>query len=400
MAKQKFKITNWHAYNKAKAFRLRDSLTVWLDQSAMAVWTDSAQPEGPGRPLHCTGMAITTVLMMKRVFNLSLRALPGFVDSIFTLTKLPLRCPISKRAKTANISIKTPAWKEITHLAIDFNWAKGFWRRRAESPATWYRQAKSVVEAPSGSRQTHEIVCADLSLSGTTDRQILPGLINMSRIDITLNLADMFIYPFFILNGILIKKIDRRGIYCMISKTYQYFSTKENIGVNLCRISIAIVFMWIGILKFIPYEADSIVPFVANSPFMSFFYNDPTNYAQYMNHEGVLNEVNRAWHHTNNTYGYSNGLGIVEILFSLLILAHYLSPKIGFWGATLAFLTPFITLTFLIFTPETWVHGADAHTGFPYLSGAGRLVLKDTMMIATGFVAMVHSAKCIIKQNR
>lgn len=139
----------------------------------------------------------------------------------------------------------------------------------------------------------------------------------------------------------------------MMDKLYQYVSTKENVGINLCRISIAIVFMWIGLLKFIPYEADSIVPFVANSPFMSFFYNDPSNYTQFMNHEGELIEANRAWHHANNTYGYSTGLGIVEVIFSLLILAHYVSPKIGFWGATLAFLTPFVTLTFLIFTPET-----------------------------------------------
>ncbi len=157
----------------------------------------------------------------------------------------------------------------------------------------------------------------------------------------------------------------------MMDKLYQYVSTKENVGINLCRISIAIVFMWIGLLKFIPYEADSIVPFVANSPFMSFFYNDPSNYTQFMNHEGELIEANRAWHHANNTYGYSTGLGIVEVIFSLLILAHYVSSKIGFWGATLAFLTPFVTLTFLIFTPETWVSGQDSHTGFPYLSGAG-----------------------------
>lgn len=181
---------------------------------------------------------------------------------------------------------------------------------------------------------------------------------------------------------------------------YQFLSTRQNVGINLCRISIAIVFMWIGLLKFIPYEADSIVPFVANSPFMSFLYNDPENYAQYMNHEGQLIEAHRAWHHTNNTYGYSNGLGVVEVVFALLILSHYISPKLGFWGAALSFLTPFVTLTFLIFTPETWVHGADAHTGFPYLSGAGRLVLKDTMMIAAGFVAMVHSSQCILQQKK
>lgn len=185
---------------------------------------------------------------------------------------------------------------------------------------------------------------------------------------------------------------------------YEYLIEKvansEQLGVHLCRISIAIVFLWIGWLKFIPYEADSIVPFVANSPFMSWLYNDPANYLQYMNHEGALIPEHRAWHEMNNTYGYSNGLGVVEIAFALMLLAHYVSPKIGFVGVALCFLTPFVTYTFLIFTPETWVHGKDAHTGFPYLSGAGRLVLKDAMMCAAGFVAIVDSAKTILRRQR
>lgn len=173
----------------------------------------------------------------------------------------------------------------------------------------------------------------------------------------------------------------------------------DEFGVHLCRISIAIVFLWIGWLKFIPYEADSIVPFVAHSPFMSWLYNDPLNYLQYMNHEGVLNPAHRAWHEMNNTYGYSNGLGVVEITFALLLLGHYVSPKVGLVGAVLCFLTPFVTYSFLIFTPETWVHGQDAHTGFPYLSGAGRLVLKDAMMSAAAFVAMSDSAKAILRRQ-
>ncbi len=121
MAKQKFKITNWPTYNKA--LRQRGSLTVWLDESAIAAWTDSSSPEGRGRPLYYTDMAVTTVLMIKRVFNLSLRALQGFVDSVFTLMSLPLRCPdyslVSRRAKTVSISIKTPTRGEISHLVID-----------------------------------------------------------------------------------------------------------------------------------------------------------------------------------------------------------------------------------------------------------------------------------------
>ena len=43
----------------------------------------------------------------------------------------------------------------------------------------------------------------------------------------------------------------------------------DRVGLTLIRLSIAIVFIWIGLLKFVPYEADSITPFVANSPVMS-----------------------------------------------------------------------------------------------------------------------------------
>ncbi len=85
MAKQNFKITNWPSYNKA--LKQRGSLTVWLDESAIAAWTEKNTTERRGRPLHYSDMTITTVLMMKRMFGLSLRALQGFVDSIFKMIK-------------------------------------------------------------------------------------------------------------------------------------------------------------------------------------------------------------------------------------------------------------------------------------------------------------------------
>ncbi|WP_253382019.1 IS5 family transposase [unidentified bacterial endosymbiont] len=184
MAKQKFKITNWSAYNKA--LRQRGSLTVWLDESAIATWTEKAQPERRGRPLHYTDMAITTVLMMKRVFNLPLRALQGFVDSIFKQMALPLRCPdyslISKRAKSANINIKTPTRGEISHLVIDSTGLKVFgegeWKVRQHGSDRRRVWRKLHLAADS---VTHEIICADLSLSGTTDAQALPGLINQTH---------------------------------------------------------------------------------------------------------------------------------------------------------------------------------------------------------------------------
>lgn len=60
-----------------------------------------------------------------------------------------------------------------------------------------------------------------------------------------------------------------------ISRLYdnllQLAASSQTLGINLIRVAILIVFVWIGGLKFQNYEAEGIVPFVANSPFMSFF---------------------------------------------------------------------------------------------------------------------------------
>ena len=64
----------------------------------------------------------------------------------------------------------------------------------------------------------------------------------------------------------------------------------KNVGLNLIRVAILIVFVWIGGLKFAHYEAEGIVPFVANSPFMSFFYEKKApEYKEYKLKEGELN---------------------------------------------------------------------------------------------------------------
>ena len=107
MAKQKFKITNWRNYNKALINR--GSLTFWLDDETIQAWYESATPASRGRPQCYSDLAITTVLVIKRVFRLPLRATQGFIDSIFTLMDVPLRCPdytsVSKRAKSVNVRL-------------------------------------------------------------------------------------------------------------------------------------------------------------------------------------------------------------------------------------------------------------------------------------------------------
>ncbi|WP_407261536.1 transposase [Klebsiella pneumoniae] len=86
-------------------------LTFWLDDGAIQAWYESATPSSRGRPQRYSDLAITTVLVIKRVFRLTLRAAQGFIDSIFALMNVPLRCPdytsVSKRAKSVNVSFKT-----------------------------------------------------------------------------------------------------------------------------------------------------------------------------------------------------------------------------------------------------------------------------------------------------
>lgn len=60
------------------------------------------------------------------------------------------------------------------------------------------------------------------------------------------------------------------------------------------------------------------------------------------------------------------------------------------------------TLSFLITTPEAWVPAlGDANHGFPYLSGVGRLVIKDWNMLGAAFLTMTDAAReALRRRNR
>lgn len=170
---------------------------------------------------------------------------------------------------------------------------------------------------------------------------------------------------------------------------------------NFMRIAIFIVMAWIGGLKAFQYEADGIVPFVANSPFMSFFYQgDKDVYKNHKNKEGEIVQANIEWHHQNGTYVFSYALGTVIIVIGSLTLAGIFNARLGMIGGLLTAGMSIVTLTFLITTPETWVPdlGGPNH-GFPYLSGAGRLVIKDIIMLAGGLLCASDSAQRLLNRQ-
>jgi uncharacterized membrane protein YkgB len=178
-------------------------------------------------------------------------------------------------------------------------------------------------------------------------------------------------------------------------KLFGYAASLQDVGIHLARIGIVIALLWIGGLKAFRYEAVGIVPFVANSPTMSFLlkYEAP-EYKKYMNKEGEYKPANIAWHKQNNTYLFSYGLGAVIMIIGLLIALYPFLPALSAIGSFLAFIMSLVTLSFLITKPETWVPAlGDSEHGFPYLSAAGRLVIKDVIMMGAALVTMAQAAR-------
>ncbi len=173
------------------------------------------------------------------------------------------------------------------------------------------------------------------------------------------------------------------------------------IGMVMLRIGLVVVVSWIGVLKFADYEADSIVPLVANSPIMSFYYaHPPPEYRPYMNKEGEVVPAHHKWHVGNRTYEFSHALGCVIVLIGVLIALHGFLPQVASIGSALLVLMACTTLSFIITTPEAWVPALGSAThGFPYLSGVGRLIVKDAIMLGAAVVTMADSAKSYLNKK-
>ena len=182
----------------------------------------------------------------------------------------------------------------------------------------------------------------------------------------------------------------------------QLAANSHRMGIHLIRVAILIIFVWIGGLKFWNYEAEGIVPFVANSPFMSFFYNkEAPEYKEYKLKEGEFDAPKHQWHVENNTYGFSYGLGTLIMSIGILTFLGIFFPKVGLVGAGLVIIMTIGTLSFLVTTPEVWVPNlGSGESGFPLLTGAGRLVIKDTAILAGAIVVLSDCAQRILQKNK
>ncbi len=132
-------------------------------------------------------------------------------------------------------------------------------------------------------------------------------------------------------------------------------SRREKLAANFSRYSLALVFLWIGAMKFTAYEAEGIQGLIASSPLMSWAY------------------------YFGGVWAVSEVIGVVEILVGLMIAVRPWSARISAAGSLLACGTFLVTLTFLASTPGVWEPDAG---GFPALSVIpGQFLLKDLPLL-------------------
>lgn len=143
-------------------------------------------------------------------------------------------------------------------------------------------------------------------------------------------------------------------------------------GQIIFRYGLALIFLWIGILKFTAYEAQNIKPLVENSPIWSTAYQSI----------GLIN--------------LSMMIGIIEISIGILIALRAFSPKLSALGSIGAIITFLITLSFMFTTPGIW----EPNYGIPALSALpGQFLAKDLVLLGVSIWTAGEALKAAQTRN-
>lgn len=147
----------------------------------------------------------------------------------------------------------------------------------------------------------------------------------------------------------------------------------QALGIFMTRYGLAVVFAWIGAMKFSAYEATAIQPLVAHSPLMSWLYN------------------------IFSVQAFSNWLGVLEIGIAVMIAAKPISARISAAGSALAAVLFLGTLSFMLSTPPVWEASLG---GFPALSVApGQFLLKDLALLGASIWTLGEALTSIRRKH-
>lgn len=182
--RKQYRIRNWHIYNESLV--QRGSLDVWISKDAMRKWyTEPTRKQGAQQVY--SDLAISTVLTIQKLFHLPLRAVEGFVGSVFRMTNISLDVPdystLSRRADGLTVLL-VKRKKEKTILIVDGSGAKVFgegeWKVRQHGVSkrrTWKKIHIAVDE-------DGEIRAEEMTDNATHDSEVVDDLFSQEEANI------------------------------------------------------------------------------------------------------------------------------------------------------------------------------------------------------------------------
>ncbi len=176
-AKDRYKTTNWAAYNAA--LKARGSLTIWLDKDLQ--WYAPASGRR-GRQRVFSDAAIQFCLSIKCLFGLALRQSLGLVESLLRLACLDWKVPdfstVCRRQKILRVQLPYQSSATALDLLVDSTGIKflgeGEWKRKKHG-AEYRRQWRKVhlgIDA-----HTLEIRAIEVTDNSVGDAPMLPELL-------------------------------------------------------------------------------------------------------------------------------------------------------------------------------------------------------------------------------
>jgi IS5 family transposase len=169
---------NWTEYSRNLVNR--GSITFWLNKECLDNWISKTTK--PGRPAFSKEV-ILAGLIIKTVYNLPLRALQGFFQSILRLLQQDLKVPhyslFCKRAKEASSCLPKLSKKRPVEILIDSSGLKvrgeGEWKVKIhgnEKRRGWIKLHIAVDP------KTQELIAIEVTDDKVADCTILPKLID------------------------------------------------------------------------------------------------------------------------------------------------------------------------------------------------------------------------------
>jgi hypothetical protein len=183
--KQKYRLSNWQEYNAN--LKQRGDIEIWLSQDAVDSWYVCDRIyDGTGTPDLYSDEAILVCHELRKVLKLPLRQTQGFIDSIFRIQKLGIKCPdfgtLSRRLE--RLGLETPRYKKhekpddgLAAIAIDSSGLKRFGRDE------WHQEKHNVSAKRSWRKLhiavngNHYVVSSSLTDRFVNDSQEVSGLL-------------------------------------------------------------------------------------------------------------------------------------------------------------------------------------------------------------------------------